>query len=554
MIGTIRKHSTGLWLVIIVVTVIAFVFWGTPTGQDDSGPSGKHGRINGKNISDTDFINARNEVRLRYFFRTREWPDSSAAQTGFDVVRETYSLLLLNQILDERQMFAGPEAKAHVARNILGSLGQQGITTLKEFETAILAPEGLNLADLDHFIEHQIAMLQLTSVEGLQGKLVTPQLIESLYRRENQELSAQAVFFSASNYLNSVVVTPEAVSTFFTNQMSLYRIPERVQVSYVAYPISNYQAKADQRLDAMTNLTAQIEAQYLQLGTNYFGADTTPEEAKAEILEEYRQQAAAFEARRDAAGFADLLMRTEPMLPSNMNDLAGTQGLTVQISEPFDRESVPEGLDVNMTFTETAFRLREDEPFSGPIEGDDHVYIITTHSRLPSEDARFDEVRDEVTERYRMQQATLEARAEGRAFVTEATNKLASGTAFTQICADAGVKPVLLPSFSKSTQSMPEVEAHTAPGFFKQIAFSTPVGSLSPFNFTADGGYVVYPQALLPIDEVKMKEELPRYTTLVSQTLQGEAFEAWFRHQAETGLRDTPLNRAPPPEMAAPGG
>lgn len=540
-------------MVIIVVVVIAFVFWGTPNKQDDGG-SRSRGRINGQTITETDFISARNEVLLRYFFRFQDWPDTSNEQTGMEILRETYSLLLFKQILEERQMFAGPEAKAQVAANILGSQGQQGVNALANFGTNVLAPQGLNLADLDRFIGHQIALIQLKSVEGLHGQFITPQQVESLYRRESQELSAQAVFFSASNHMDAVEVDPEALSIYFTNLMARWRIPERLQVSYVAYPISNYHAQAETRIETMTNATEQIEARYQQLGTNYFGDDTTPEEAKGIIREEMRDRLATFMARQDAARFADLLMRTEPMLPANMNELAATEGVTVQISEPFDRESTPEGLDVNSTFTETAFRLRLDEPFSAPVIGNDDVYIITTYKQLPSEDPQFENVRDEVTESYRLQQATLKAREAGRAFESVVTNQLAAGKVFTEICVNEGVKPALLPSFSKTTQSIPEVEAHTALGFFKQVAFATPVGSASRFNLTVEGGYVVYPQAMLPMDEVKMKEELPRYITLVRQTLQNEAFEAWFQQQAETGLQNTPLNRSAPPEVAAPGG
>ena len=65
MIGTIRKHSTVLWVVIIVVVVIAFVFWGV---QSPQGPStaGRYGTINGETVTEKAFNDARREVLLRY--------------------------------------------------------------------------------------------------------------------------------------------------------------------------------------------------------------------------------------------------------------------------------------------------------------------------------------------------------------------------------------------------------------------------------------------------------------------------------------------------------
>src|SRR6185436_11262120 len=105
-------------------------------------------------------------------------------------------------------------------------------------------PAGLGEEDLERFIRHELALQQLISVAGLSGKLVTPQEAQSIYEREHQEVAAQAVFFSASNYLASVSAPPEAVSQFYTNQMARYRLPDRVQVSYVKFGISNYLAEA----------------------------------------------------------------------------------------------------------------------------------------------------------------------------------------------------------------------------------------------------------------------------------------------------------------------
>jgi hypothetical protein len=479
-------------------------------------------------------------------------PGAEAERMGFDLERETFSTLLLIQLLKEQQIYAGVEAKAAVAANILRSLQSQGVNTLADFEKAMLQKEGLTLLDLDRFIGHQIGIQQLTAVEGLSGELITPQQIESLWRRENQELDAQAVFFSASNYLKSVTVTPEALGTFFTNQMARYRIPDRIQVAYVAFPISNYFAKADEQLAAVTNLDEQIDMMYQQRGTNYY-SDLTPDEARQQIKEEQRRQLALLAAKREAITFADELWQQEPMKPTDMEEIGAQKGLTVQVTEPFDSTSTPAGLDVNSTFTQSAFRLRPDEPYAGPIEGDDYVYIITLKERLPSVNAAFEDVKNQVTEDYRLQQATLKARELGRAFAEQLTNSLATGKTFTEACTAAGYTPEQIPPFSQSTRSLPAVEEHTSAGMFIQTAFATPVGTASGFSFTSDGGYVVFVKSKLPVNETAMQEEMPRYAQFVRQTLRSEAFNNWFSQEATTGLRDTPINRPPPSEVSTPG-
>ena len=82
-------------------------------------------------------------------------------------------------------------------------------------------------------------MEQLEQAVGQTGAFVTPQEAAAAYQRDHQEVSAQTVFFSASNYLSSVVATSAAVGQFYTNYLAVYRLPNRVQVSYVEFEVSN---------------------------------------------------------------------------------------------------------------------------------------------------------------------------------------------------------------------------------------------------------------------------------------------------------------------------
>ncbi len=87
------------------------------------------------------------------------------------------------------------------------------------------------------------------------------------------------------------------------------------------------------------------------------------------------------------------------------------------------------------------------------------------------------------------------------------------------------------------------MEAHLPLNQFKQITFSTPPGRISPFQMTTEGGLIVYVKSKLPLDEAKMSATLPSFANYVRQNRQNEAFNAWFRKEAERGLRDTPLAR-----------
>lgn len=554
MIGTMRKHSTWLWSIIIVVVIFAFVIWGTNPGSGNSSRSGIYGSVYDEPVTETQFVDARAEVNLSYYLMYGDLPDANAERRGFDITREIYLLLLRIHLLKEHQIHAGAAAKAVTVNNLINQMRaqQQPVNSLADLEEVVLKPKGFTLEDFDRFLEHRIASRQLEQVVGLCGQLVSPTLVESIWERESKAVTAQAAFFSAADFLNTVDINDVALGTFFTNRMGSYRTPNRIQVSYVAYPISNYLAKADQQLAEMTDLDARVEAEYQRRGTNTF-AELTPDQARDQIREEFRTLAATAAASRTAAIFADKLWQQEPMQPSDLETFAAKEGLTVKVTSPFDRSSTPVELDVNAQFTEAAYALTPDEPHGGPIAGESFVYVLTRNKDIPGAVPSFEDVRERVTQEYRLQQATLAAREAGAAFETSFGENPTTSAAFAEACAKANVQPVVITNISRSTPSLPAAEAHVSLGQLKQIIFSTEVGRTSGFTATQEGGFVVHVDTVLPIDETRRLEELPRFTEAVREGLQGDAVNLWFNQKAQEGLLNTPLFQAPPSQVSAPG-
>src|SRR5580693_802131 len=99
MIGTIRKHSKWLWVVIITLTVISFIYWGAAPSRMSGTvrASGDFGSINGKKITQQEYVDALNEFKLFYLFHYGTWPDKKANVSENDLERETYVRLFLAQ-------------------------------------------------------------------------------------------------------------------------------------------------------------------------------------------------------------------------------------------------------------------------------------------------------------------------------------------------------------------------------------------------------------------------------------------------------------------------
>jgi len=455
----------------------------------------------------------------------------------------TVQKISIQRSVDLSGTLASPD-QAHVSSEVAGQFATDMLRQYgppSEFVKKALEPRGLQTSDLDRFIRHELGIQELISSVGMSGKLVTPQEAQSLYVREHEELSTESVFFDGSNYLAGVSAPAEAVQQFYTNHQSEYVIPERVQVSYVKFGYSNQLAKAEQEI---TNLTEVVESNVQRLGSNYVRYGKTLDEAKAKIRQEILMQRALPEVRKEANAFAGPLFETAN--PPTLEYLAKTNGLTVNVTPSFDISTGPTNLDVGSEFTRVAFSLSPERPVAEPIVSKDGVYVISFKNRLPREIPTLEKIHSQVVFDYKYNQAVTSARKAGMDLQRALTNGLAQNKSFDAISAEAKVKPISLPPFSISTQSLPEAEDHlplngsrTQMGL-KDIAFSTMPGKASGFHETNEGGIIVYVKAKLPLDEAKMKSELPAFISYVRQSRSREAFDAWFRKEAERGLRDIP--------------
>jgi hypothetical protein len=503
------------------------------------------GSINGERISEEEYVRARREVFLRTFFTTGNWPDEDAKKQGGELDRDTYQWLLLIQKQKQLGIHISTDVVAQAAKAMISQFQRGGINSPEMFIEQVLKRVGFGADDLERFVRHYIGVQELIATIGLGGKVVVPQEVRDLYKREHEEVATAAVFFSASNYLAGVTAPPDIVMQFYTNRQALYRIPERVQVSYVKFELTNFLAEANQALARMTNLDLQIEEAYKQGTTNFLREVKAQslEEAKGKLREARRKEIELQSARKQAMEFATPLFDMDPMRADNLEKLAKDKGLVVRVSAPFDAQDGPKDLEVGPDFSQKAFARTSADPFAGPILGLDGVYIIALVKKLPSEIPPLDQIRARVEQDYKLAQALELARRAGMGTYQALTNGLAQGKTVEAICTEAKLRLVEMPAFSLSTRELPQVEERIPLNQYKQIAFTAPLGKVSSFQMTTDGGAIVYVKSRLPLDEAKMNTSLPAFANYVRQNRQNEAFNDWFRKEAEKGLRDTPLAR-----------
>jgi peptidyl-prolyl cis-trans isomerase D len=541
MIGTIRKHSKWLWAVIITLTVISFIYWGAAPAQRGGGRGGSanYGSIYGKEITAQQYQEAFNEFKLFYLFHYNAWPEK-ANVSELEMERETYVRLLLIAKAEDLGIHVGVDAAATAAGQMLRLLGRDGQTVTPEvFTTQVLPSEGLTMADFQNFARHDVVIQQLVQTLGQPGELVTPQEAAAAYVRERQELSAQMVYFSASNYLSSVRVTPDGLGKFYTNYLAAYRLPDRVQINYVEFGVSNYLAQSKAEW-AKTNFEENVDA-YYQQNTAQFADAKTPEEAKVKIRELLIRQRALFDARDMANGFAAAVFKIEPARAENLATVAKEKGLTVQTTAPFATDASPQEFTAPEGFAKVVATLTPDEPFANPVVGPDGVYVIALAKQIESTIPPFDQIREHVTQDYQMQQAVALARAAGTNFTYKLMISMAAGKSFSATCTSDGLQPQTLPPFSLSTRELPELGGRIELNQLKQTAFTTVVGHASNFEETGDGGFILFVQSQLPVDPSAMRADLPQFTATLRRQREQEAFNEWLNAEANRELGNTPF-------------
>lgn len=557
MFGTIRKHQTWLWAIIITLTIISFLYFFSPYERSSGGRSGaaeNFGVIAGKTISRQQFVDAYHEEQIRYRISNGSWPgrDSMTRQRD-DLDQAARRRVFLKMKMKDAKVEVSPAAAAQwIAESPLFRDPQTKAFRAEAYDSFIkqLLPEqGLREADFVRFVQHEVGIQRLTALHGVSGSLVTPAEAESMYREEHEEFVASVVRFDVADFLAKVNVANSNLSQFYSNRLSVYRLPDRMQVNYVKFVSTNFLADADKKMNSETNLNAQLDMIYERRGAKFFvdekNVELPPAAAKQKIREEMRKEYASMNARKKAAEFAEEIDSMKPASVDNLKTLAAKHKFTVEVSQPFSEFEPPADLKVFENFTRRAFAMTADEPYAGPLQTDDGYLVIAPNKKIPSEIPPMESILQRVMDDYRTQQAIDLARETGAKFAKTAKAELAKNKKFSDICAAEKVKPVTAPAFSLSTRTLADASLGVSLFDLQNVTHTMSPGQVSVFNPTREGGFVVFLMARNGVAEDKLKADLPEFIAGVRQSRQMQAFQEWFRREADAAK----LGAAPATQM-----
>src|SRR6266498_1776609 len=145
MFGTIRKHQTGLWIIIIALMSVSLLYFFLPGGRapgGDDSRTGNYGSIAGRPVKPKEWFETLREVQLTHFLRSGgNWPTSEEA-SGRALESEILQRLLLIYKMRELDIHPGNKAVATMIQEQLGDH-----LTHAKFVQELLAPHGLTATD-----------------------------------------------------------------------------------------------------------------------------------------------------------------------------------------------------------------------------------------------------------------------------------------------------------------------------------------------------------------------------------------------------------------------
>ncbi len=547
MFGTLRKHQKWLWVALIFVTAVSFIVYFTPSGRAPAIRSrgGDLGSVAGRKVDLDELWQVKNEVRIGYWLTYGNWPDydARAREIGFDengITREAYKRILLIRKAEEMGIVPSAEQVAMGVKNLMAQIVRANQVDPLQFERAILLPGRVTLDDFARFVRHNIMINNLATVVGSVGGCLTPEELERLYEYENREIVTVVMPVLGSNFLSRVSLDPKALAEYYSNHIDRYTLPERVQVRYVHFAMTNYIGQAWEFITKLPDFSNEVERAYARLQSNNVTSGS-PEEIKGRIVTNYLNGVALDFAKRSANAFGRAVFDHDPITLEVFLQVASTSNLSVNVTPPFSRSETPPGLNVDEEFVRAAFRLTSNQPVSEPVVQADGVYILALEKRLSREVLPLDAVRERVEHDLRWDLAVKLAQEEGVKIHAGITNGLRNGKTFDSVCAELRLGVISPKPFARRTQILPELEGMLPSALVRDTAFKLRQGECSEFVPTVNGGFIVYVKDVLPVDRSKMQSEMGQFRETLLQVARMELFQAWFRELARVELASTPV-------------
>ena len=424
MLDVMRKHARN-WLMktILGIIIVVFVFYfGSMGGRDRAE---RVAMIDGKPIVYAEF--QREYQNMIEMYRQRFGQGLTDEMLKSLNLKQQALDNLINQavIMKKAEVLNVRVTDEDIKAMILAypAFQRNGAFDQRTYEQTLRA----NKMSPDEFEEMQRKMLTTMRVEELirDAVVVSDQEIHDLYRMQTEKINIDFIQVSPKTFIGGVKTTPADLEAFLKAQEAQFRVPEQVQIRYLAFMGQDY-ATAAQIADADV-------ADYYERHKDQWTKDKKVQplaEVRGRIIAEMALVRGMYAASDEAKKAHDTIYQEE-----NFDAYAAQKKLTVRTTGLFRLNDPPPEFRAIADFGKILSGLQKNE-ISRVIQGEKGYYLIKVDDRKAPYLPALKEIEPEVEKQYREAEAKKLAQKEAEALLA----RLKKGDTLEAVAREKGLK------------------------------------------------------------------------------------------------------------------
>lgn len=520
MLDLMRRHAKN-WLMKTLLGMIIVVFvlyFGSMGGRERAE---RVAVIDGKPIVYADF--RREYGNLIEAYRQRFGQDLSEEMLkALDVKRQAFDNLI-NQavILAKAKELHIEVSDEEVQRAILSypPFQRNGVFDQRLYE------QNLRIIKMgaEEFEENQRKMLITLKLQDLilDAVRVSEQEVRDFYVMQKEKIAVEFMEISPKDFLDKVKATTAELEDFMKAQEGRFRVPEQVELKYLAFLGSDYAAR-------VSVSEAEIEDYYENNKAKWSKDKKTPplSEVRDQIVRELRLTKGMYAAADAAKKAHDTIYQEE-----NFDAYAAANKLAIQRTGLFKVTNPPPQLAMIPDFGKTLSQLQTNEVSRVLADGKGYYLIALVQRKAPYLPP-LREVEAEVEKAYRQAQAKKLALKEAEAVL----ERLKKGAEMRAVAGGLGIK-VQETGFFSPAGSVPKLGSspELMEALFK-ISEKVPYPE-RPY-WVDDGYFIVRFKQREKVDDSDFAARKEAIAETVLQIKRAEALRSWLEGSREDLIRE----------------
>ena len=510
--------------------------------------------IGGKPVNLADFQGAKNAVLTEVIFRSGRQPPRSLEFEDQLNIEAVQRLILLRKAKE----FGISPSDDEVVREVRSL--PTFLTEQRQFDNDrylryinLLNNLGISEAQFTETIREQITLSRLRSLIAAAAK-VAPAELRLSYTPLHEETTIDYVEFNAADHKGQFTINDDEARAFYDLNKEKLRQPAQVKVRHVYFTIS----------DAKKSVTLSDDEinEYYELNKNKHLDDQKKPKPLADVKDEVKKDLLDLRAERlagdRATGFSVKLVHEPGSARPDFAKIAAEFSLTPHETDFFSLRGTVDSVKAGPQFTQAAFSLSPEVPFSDPVRGEDGYYVMEYLASKPSEVPPFDEVRAQVVDLLKRQRAFEATVKLGHELATKVKESVTAGKGFSAACTALGLKV-------KTSEPFTVADETPALPFANQIKdqmLGMPTNAVSDFVQTTNGGLFFHLKQRTPPKPEDFEKNKPQLAAQLLERNRQALFEDWanalmrdehveYKRKARPKQQEAPAQDAEPVEQPA---